>query len=55
MKKLKLLILCIFVLLMAALSSCTTHNTVEPTPMSTPEPQYILDYVHGVTIQRRVP
>lgn len=36
-----------------ALSSCTVRDTAEPVRMKS-EPEYVLEYVRGVTILRRV-
>ena len=54
MRKIILCIICLLLVLMVGISSCTTHNTVEPTPMPTPQPCYVLEYTKGVTILREV-
>lgn len=55
MKKIKIILLCLIAALPLILSSCTMKNTVEPNTMPTPAPVYVLEYVKGVTILRRVP
>lgn len=49
----KKIVLIIGAVLAMALSSCTVRNTVEPVRMET-QPQYVMEYVRGVTILRRI-
>lgn len=51
----RMIILLILCLLAAAMAySCTLHHEPEVAPMPTPEPVYVLEYVRGVEIQRRM-